>query len=72
MKMSTEDMPFKANTGGDPISMKQGYKKLADESTERFRDNQLPPSANLDETENGGFLGRTESVVSESTKVGKA
>jgi hypothetical protein len=37
MKMSTEDMPLKANSGADPICMKQGYKKL-DGGPERCRD----------------------------------
>lgn len=68
MKISTEDMPLKQNSGADPISMRQGYKVL-DGGPARIRDNTLPQAVPLAETENGGFLGRDESVTSESSKL---
>jgi hypothetical protein len=61
-------MKVKDNAGGDPVTMKQGYRKL-DGGPERIRDNNLPSSPALAETENGGFLGRDESVTSESSKL---
>lgn len=61
-------MDYKDNTGANPVSLKTGYSKL-DGGPERFRDNMLPSSPNLKETDNGGFLGRTEAVVSESSKL---
>lgn len=61
-------MNYTENTGSDPITLRQGYKKLPGDQ-DHIRDNQVPPSANLVETPNGGFLGRTESVDSESSKL---
>jgi hypothetical protein len=62
------DLTVKQNSGADPVSMRQGYKVL-DGGPERIRDKNLPSSPALAETDNGGFLGRDESVTSESSKL---
>jgi hypothetical protein len=56
------------NSGADATLIKQGYKVL-DGGPERCRDEQLVASQNLKETEDGGFLGRTVSVDSESAEL---
>jgi hypothetical protein len=60
-------MNYKENGGVDPITMRQGYKVL-DGGPPRIRDNNMPSSPALTETENGGFLGRDESQESDSAK----
>lgn len=60
-------MNYKENSGADPISMRQGY-RVVGEGPERCRDDLLPADVQVVETENGGFLGRTEPNYSESTK----
>lgn len=60
-------MNYRENGGTDPITMRQGYKKL-DGGPERMRDQLVPASDVLTETDNGGFLGRTEALDSESAK----
>lgn len=62
------DMPFKENSGTDPIRLRQGYKVL-DGGPERCRDEQLSTSQILVETQDGGFLGRTVSPDSESSEL---
>lgn len=61
-------MDIKENSGVDFVTLQNGYRKL-NGGPERFHDNMLPSSPNLAETDNGGFLGRTESKVSESSKL---
>lgn len=60
-------MNYKENCGCDPITMRQGYKKL-DGGPDRMHDHLVPASDLVTETDHGGFLGRTEQQDSESAK----
>lgn len=50
-----------------PTELKNGYTVL-DGGPERVRDNLMPASKNLVQTDNGGFLGRVESTGSDNDK----
>lgn len=56
------------NSGANPFHLRDGYQVLSD-GPKRQRDQNLPADSALAETENGGFLGRTESTTSESSKL---
>lgn len=64
-----EHMSVKENCGVDPITLRQGYKKLPYVGGQREHDNNLPASPALAETNDGGFLGRDQSTTSESSKL---
>lgn len=69
LEVIEDRMSLKENCGVDPISLRQGYKKLPYAGGEREHDNNLPASPALAETDSGGFLGRDESTTSESSKL---
>lgn len=62
-------MDYKENGGVDPITMRQGFKRLDDVAPDRKRDDLLQTNINLSETNQGGFLGRDVSPDSESSKL---
>lgn len=59
-------MDYKPNYGTNPLNLRDGYQTLADQSPKRRRDNLVEASDVLVETDNGGFLGRTEQDESTS------